>query len=197
MSPPAISRASSRRTTSAASSPTSSMRTSLGGSEPRSPTWAGAPRSSSVGIAGCPRRRSPPRSRDGRHLAGLDVVDLGLASTDLVYFASGCARRAGRDAHRQPQPPAVQRDEVLPGGREAGRAGHGTRGDPRAGRTARARLPRGTAGACERARSARRVRRARADVRRRRRDATAHGRGRHGERDGRTGRPAVCRAAAR
>ena len=33
--------------------------------------------------------RARRRVHRGRRLAGADVVDLGLASTDLVYFASG------------------------------------------------------------------------------------------------------------
>ena len=51
---------------------------------------------------------------DGVRAQGLDVVDLGLASTDLVYFAAGHARRSRRHVHRLAQPRPVQRDEALP-----------------------------------------------------------------------------------
>ena len=52
---------------------------------------------------------------------GVDVVDLGLASTDLVYFAAGKPRCACRDVHRVAQPGPVQRREVVPLGCEARR----------------------------------------------------------------------------
>ena len=64
---------------------------------------------------------------DGVQAQGLDVVDLGLASTDLVYFAAGQARRAGRDVHGLPQPRAVQRHQALPRRRPPGRRGHRAR----------------------------------------------------------------------
>ena len=73
--------------------------------------------------AGSSRPRSPRCAR-GHRLADADVVDLGLASTDLLYFASGSLDRPGRHAHREPQPAAVQRHEVLPRRRQAGRRGH-------------------------------------------------------------------------
>ncbi len=46
---------------------------------------------------------------------GADVINAGLGSTDLLYYASGSARPAGRHVHRQPQPGAVQRHEDVPG----------------------------------------------------------------------------------
>ena len=58
---------------------------------------------------------------EGVTLAGADVTDIGLASTDLVLLRRRDARRAGRDVHRQPQPRAVQRHQALPGRRGAGR----------------------------------------------------------------------------
>ena len=100
-------------------------------------------------------------------MAGADVVDLGLASTDLCYFAAGQPRRAGGDVHREPQPGRVQRHQAVP--RRCGPDRRGDRarrdqGDAR-GRPARARrgprsrrAPRSPPG----------VRRARALVRRRR-----------------------------
>ena len=57
---------------------------------------------------------------EGVTASGVDVVDLGLASTDELYFASG-PRRAGRHVHRLPQPGPVQRDQAVPGRRPAGR----------------------------------------------------------------------------
>ena len=41
---------------------------------------------------------------EGATLAGADVVDLGMASTDLVYFASGHLDAPGRDVHGESQP---------------------------------------------------------------------------------------------
>ena len=68
---------------------------------------------------------------------GLDVVDIGLASTDMLYFASGTLDVARRDVHRQPQPREVQRDQAVPGGRDADRPGHRPRHDPRGRRAGR------------------------------------------------------------
>ena len=66
------------------------------------------------------RRHSPT----GVTAQGLDVVQIGLASTDQLYFASGLLRLPRRDVHRQPQPGRLQRHQAVPGGREAGRSGH-------------------------------------------------------------------------
>ena len=55
---------------------------------------------------------------------GVDVVDLGLTSTDELYFASGSLDARGRHVHRLAQPGAVQRDQALPGRGPAGRRGH-------------------------------------------------------------------------
>ena len=56
-----------------------------------------------------------PAFIEGATLAGADVVDVGLASTDLVYFASGQLDAPGRDVHREPQPGPVQRHQAVPG----------------------------------------------------------------------------------
>ena len=110
---------SSRPTTSAASSPTSSTPTWRG------PIGAAFARFAAGQVGGARKvlvgaRHAPVRRRAGRRLRrrragqGLDVVDLGLASTDLVYFAAGQARRARRDVHRLAQPGAVQRHQAVP-----------------------------------------------------------------------------------
>ena len=73
-------------------------------------------------LRGLRRRGAEPWCRRGRHRSGQHrraVVRLRLA------------RSARRDVHRQPQPRELQRDQVLPPGCAAGRAG-GAGGDPRA-----------------------------------------------------------------
>ena len=67
---------------------------------------------------------------------GVDVVDIGLASTDQLYFAAGRLDAARGDVHRQPQPGAVQRDQAVPRRRDAGRPGVRAGRDPRARRRA-------------------------------------------------------------
>ena len=62
---------------------------------------------------------------------GADVVEVGLASTDLLYFAAGSLDVPGRDVHREPQPGALQRHQAVPGGRGAGRPGHRAGRHPR------------------------------------------------------------------
>ena len=59
----------------------------------------------------------------GANAAGAAVVHIGLGSTDQLYYASGVARPARGDVHRQPQPGAVQRHQAVPGRRPAGRPG--------------------------------------------------------------------------
>ena len=74
---------------------------------------------------------------EGATLAGADVTDIGLCSTDVVYFAAGKLDAPGRDVHREPQPGAVQRHQAVPGGRGAGRRAdraHADQGDGRGGR---------------------------------------------------------------
>ena len=87
---PTPSTRSSRPTTSGASSPTRSTPTVARGSA-RPSRASPAPRSDPRRPATCGRPASswPPRSPRARWPQGVDVVDLGLASTDLVYFAAG------------------------------------------------------------------------------------------------------------
>ena len=69
------------------------------------------------------RRRSrwwPPSSR-ARMIAGADVVDLGLASTDLCYFAAGTLDAPAAMFTASHNPAAVQRRQAVPGGRAADR----------------------------------------------------------------------------
>ena len=84
---------------------------------------------------------------------GADVLDIGLASTDLLYFASGSLDVPGRDVHREPQPGPLQRHQAVPGGRGAGRPGQRPRGHPGAGRAGgsgprRARSARSSSASC-------------------------------------------------
>ena len=47
---------------------------------------------------------------DGVRSEGVNVTDLGMASTDFLYFASGHLECARRHVHRLAQPGPVQRD---------------------------------------------------------------------------------------
>ena len=55
---------------------------------------------------------------------GVDVVDLGMASTDFMYFASGHLDSPGRHVHGVAQPGAVQRPQAVPVRGAADRARH-------------------------------------------------------------------------
>ena len=77
-------------------------------------------------------RSSSRRSARGDRRRGSDVIDIGLASTDQLYFASGRLGPARGDVHREPQPGAVQRHQAVP------RRGHARSGRTRAGRDPRA-----------------------------------------------------------
>ena len=93
------------------------------------------PESPAVVIAYDMRESSPELAgafAEGVTGAGLDVVMAGLASTDLLYFASGSLQPAGRDVHRVAQPGQVQRHQDVPGRRGADQPGH--RAGPGAGR---------------------------------------------------------------
>ena len=87
-----------------------------------------------------PARSSSPRSPTACCSQGVDVVDIGLASSDLVYFAAGHLDRPGVDLHRLAQPGRVQRRQVLPRGRPPGRRRRARRDQGR--RQHRARRPR-------------------------------------------------------
>ena len=120
---------SSRPTTSAAPCPTSSTPIWPSASARRSPgSWPTADGADRVlvGPRHAPQRASswPPRSPRACSGQGLDVVDLGLASTDLVYFAAGTLDAPGRHVHRVAQPGPVQRHQAVPGRRPPGRRGH-------------------------------------------------------------------------
>ena len=83
---------SSRRTTSVAPCPTSSTSRSPTHSASGSPVFVksvGAIGSSSPATCARRARSWSTRSSDGLLEQGVDVVDLGLASTDLMYFAAG------------------------------------------------------------------------------------------------------------
>ena len=145
--------------------------------------WSGGPeRGDRPGLPSLVAR-SRRRARTGITSRGVGVIDLGLASTDLLYFASGSLDLPADHAHREPQPEAVQRAEVLlagakPVGEESGLLEiAGADGD----RTCR--RPVSAAGSsiaiCSR------LRRARADVPGRLAHATAHRGDRHCQRHGR------------
>ena len=78
---------------------------------------------------------------DGVTAAGVDVVDLGLASTDEMYFASGALDAPGAMFTASHNPGPVQRDQAVPGrrpsrrprigaGRDQGVGGIGIRAAP-------------------------------------------------------------------
>ena len=71
---------------------------------------------------------------EGAISQGTSVVEAGLGSTDMLYFASGSLGPARRDVHRQPQPGAVQRHQAVPRRARAGRAGPRPGRDPAARR---------------------------------------------------------------
>ena len=171
------------------------MPTSPGRSGPRTP---GSPTAAPILIGRDCRLSSPELAAalaEGIVSQGSDVVDLGLASTDLLYFASGSLDLPGHHDHREPQPEAVQRAEVLPAGRAAGRAR--TRGSARSAPWSRRGSPpaqprrRSSIGICSTPTSSTCSRFV--DVRR---DAAAVGRRRHRQRDGRSRRAGGARAAA-
>ena len=185
--------ASSRPTTSAARCPISSTRSSAG---PSARPWPASPgpdrllvvrdmRASGVELSGGVRRGCPLR-------VGAAVTDLGMASTDFLYFAVGRLDAPGRHVHRLAQPGRLQRDQDVPGRGPPDRPGHRAGRDPAPGRGApgaprrrrriagRAR-PRATCwtttpSTSARSSTARRLR-------------PLQGGGRHGQRDGRPRRP--------
>jgi phosphomannomutase (EC 5.4.2.8) len=46
---------------------------------------------------------------DGVTAQGLNVIDIGLCSTDMMYFASGHLNLPRHGIYRQPQPSRLQR----------------------------------------------------------------------------------------
>ena len=129
-------------------------------------------------------RRSPDRRR---HVARTSTSSTSGSPRPTCSISPRARSTARRDDHREPQPQAVQRLEVLPRAREAGRGGVRPRRDPGADREGR-RDPRDGARRGPAARRPGCLRRSRAHVHGRGTDATPHGRGGHGERDGRSRR---------
>ena len=136
---------------------------------------------------------------EGATLAGADVTDIGLCSTDLVYFASGTLDAPGAmftASHNPAQYNGIKmcRAGAAPVGEQTGLAQ--IKEMVASGVTSRGEV----AGKVEHRRHARRVRRARAVVRRPSRAAPAQGRRRHRQRHGRprraegVRRPAVRRS---
>ncbi len=74
---------------------------------------------------------------DGVTGEGMGVVDIGLATTDMVYFASGRLRLPGAMFTASHNPAELQRAEAVPGRGGSGRRGERAPGDPgpRRGRT--------------------------------------------------------------
>ena len=162
---------SSRPTTSAAPSRTSSTRPCADAIGVASPASPARPRIL-IGRDMRPSGRRARRRRSATACArqGVDVVHLGLCSTDLVYFAVGPLRRARRHAHRLAQPGPVQRGQAVPGRGPAGRRGQRPgrhQGHRRAAcSTAPARRPAAARGGEEHVDAARRLRRPRRVVHR-------------------------------
>ena len=71
--------------------------------------------------------------RRARAAEGADVIDAGLGSTDLLYFASGSLDLPGAMFTASHNPAAVQRHQDVPGRGAADRAGHRPGRDPRPG----------------------------------------------------------------
>ncbi len=119
----ATSTRSSRPTTSAARIPTSSTRTLPTRWGPPScecwgPLPAMADRVPSWWRTTCVRRVPSlvASFADGVREQGCDVILIGLASTDGLYFASGRLSLPGRHVHGQSQSRPLQRDQAVPSG---------------------------------------------------------------------------------
>ena len=85
---------------------------------------AGSPLARAILIGRDCRLSSPELAAalaEGATSRGADVIDLGLASTDLLYFASGSLDLPGIMLTASHNPEAVQRAQVLPARRQAGR----------------------------------------------------------------------------
>ena len=158
-STPRTSTPSSRRTTSAAPSPTRSTR-----------SWPAPPGARSCEVIGADDRRRRPRhaaelARHGRRLRRRRdrgrrrrrADRAGLHRPALLRLRA--PRPPRRDVHREPQPGAVQRHQDVPRRRAADRHGDRARRDPRRGGRRRGRRPAAAPGHDHRARRARGVRR--------------------------------------
>ena len=71
---------------------------------------------------------------DGVTSAGVDVVLLGLVSTDELFLRHWCAGRPGRHVHRLAQPGPLQRHQAVPVRGQAGGGRVRPAGDPTGGR---------------------------------------------------------------
>ena len=170
---PGTSTRSSRPTTSGAPSPTSSTPTSPTRSASASPA---SPAPAAV-LVGRDMRPSGPELVDafarGVMEQGVDVVDLGLVSTDLMYYAAGTLDAPGAVFTASHNPAQYNGVKFCLVGRPSGRPGHrAARGQgDRAARcsTGTARCRRATAGSIDVAQPARGVRRPRRLVHRHRR----------------------------
>ena len=96
---------------------------------------------------------------DGVTAHGLDVVDIGLASTDMLYFASGALGMPGAMFTASHNPARYNGIKLCRAGARADRPGHRAGHDPRAPSSRACRRRSGTGGHRSRARHARRVRR--------------------------------------
>ena len=133
---------------------------------------------------------------DGVLSQGVDVIDIGLASSDTVYFAAGHLDRPGVVFTASHNPAEYNGAKFCLEGARPVAVGRARRDQGRRQHGARRPRPRRCA-ACRdavRARPAAGVRRARPVVRRRRRDPAAAGRRRHRQRHGRPRRPGGLRA---
>ena len=145
---------SSRPTTSAAWSPTSSTR--------RSPDAVGAAFVRVVGAAGArivvghDMRPSSPELvaafAAGANAQGADVIDIGLASTDQLYFASGSLDLPGAMFTASHNPARYNGIKLCRAGAEPVGPGHRAGRDPGPGRARAARAADGAAGHGRRAR---------------------------------------------
>ena len=114
----------SRPTTCAGRCPTSSTPVPAGPSAGRSPASPTPPR---IVVARDMRASGEELSSAfaaGARAAGTTVVDIGLASTDMLYFASGRLDAPGAMFTASHNPAGLQRHQAVPGRRPARRPGH-------------------------------------------------------------------------
>ncbi len=137
---------------------------------------------------------------EGATLAGASVVDAGLASTDLIYFAAGRLDAPGAMFTASHNPAQYNGIKLCKAG--AAPVGQDTGLDQIKAAVAEGRLERAaTPGTVTQAGPARRLRRPRPQLRRRERAGADDGGGRHRQRDGRPrsspGSSTACRSTSR